>query len=163
MSNNKIVELYVYLIDNEYKFCINGESFERAEIISALKNATTQNKKECSSENLLYKFTVTIPNSGGDDTSGFAFELTLTVAENQDINTVSSNSIEITETKNKENSFIVNNKEMNCDDIFDLLQKLIEKVSISSEIDNMSDEERKATLDKMANKSDLSVSDSLQT
>lgn len=36
-------------------------------------------------------------------------------------------------------------------------------VSISSEIENMCDEERKVTLDKMAKESDLLVSDCLQT
>lgn len=50
-------------------------------------------------------------------------------------------------------------------DTFEAAQEYIDKeiLKISPEFENMSDEERKAEFDEMANKSDLSVSDSLQT
>lgn len=148
MANEKYVELYVYFIDNQYKFCIDGRFIEFNKIISILKNTTTKNKKICSSENLLYKFKVTIlADTGGNDSSGFTFELTLTKINNK--STIPNNPIKITEIKNKENSFIVNDEEINCDDIFDLLKKLIKMNSTSSEFEKMGGEERKAEIQKI--------------
>lgn len=152
MLNNKNVEIYVYFIDNKYKFCINDELVEFDEIISALRKATTKDEKECSSENLLYKLIVTIvTDSGGDDTSGFTLELKIKPIEtNLKIEPI----ILIISNSDGEYSFTIqshdgkNESKADCNDIFDVLIVLIKDL-INMNTKDISDEGR-AILDELA-------------
>lgn len=152
MLNNKNVELYVYFIDNKYKFCINGKFVAFNRIIRALRNATTNNEKKCSSENLLYKLIVTIvTDSGGNDTLDFTLELTIKPIEaNLKIEPI----ILIISKSGEEYDFIVqyhdckNEKKADCNDILDVLIVLIKDL-INMNTKDISDEGR-AILDELA-------------
>ena len=120
------IEIYEYgnTKNKQFEYCIDGKFLKLNEIIEFLKKATptTAKKENCRRENLLYKFTVTIAASGGNDSSGFSFELKL-IFENDEVIHISE-PIKIAETENK--GFInVNDKKTSCDDILSALLDLI--------------------------------------
>lgn len=124
---SKTIKLTVYSQDNDFEFCINGKYVEFENIINILKNISIlNNKKDCILKNPIYTFEIKIKNNGSG-TSGFTLELSLTMVNGNDIDTITSEPIKIqVVSKNEENYFIIKDKEINCSDIIAQLLKLID-------------------------------------